>query len=101
MSQFIKSLRNRENVTLWDSAQKLKVRLQLNKKENRVCWERWVCSIGGRWVNWNRYLSIKDCIQIQRDIMKGNYIERLKTISPSQPDRWYQYQANQQKFLQQ
>lgn len=97
--EWIKTLRNGGVLNMWDAKNRLFVKIQLNRKENFICWERYVAKQRGKWVNWNKYLSLKDVAKIKRDIARGGYIERLKKVSPGQPDRWYEWQADQQPKL--
>lgn len=64
MEDQIKRLRNREVLSLWDRKNKLFVKIQLNKTDNRICWQRFVSKDKRTWTNWNQYLSLKDCVQI-------------------------------------
>lgn len=63
-SETLKTLRDGHSLRMWDRINKRIHQFQLNKKEERICWERWVKIPGGNWVNWNKYLSLKDIANI-------------------------------------
>jgi len=71
-AEHLLKLRNRKPLRLWDSLNKLFVHIQLNKKDERVCWERWVSKDKQNWVNWNKYLSLKDISGITAEIQENN-----------------------------
>ena len=66
----VKELRAGNSITLYGSKDKLFTRIQRNKTEKTVCWERWVSKDKRNWTNWNLYLSLKDVIQIRAQIIK-------------------------------
>lgn len=66
----LQTLRNREPLKLWDRTRKMFVQIQINKKDNQVCWERWVSKDRRNWVNWNLYLSLKDVAKVLEDIRR-------------------------------
>jgi hypothetical protein len=68
----LKKLRDRDSLKLFDKKNKLFVRIQLNKKEAFICWERWVSKDKSNWVNWNLCLSLKDVANVLNDIKEGN-----------------------------
>ncbi len=76
-NEAIKQLRHGGSLSMFDTSEKLFIRIQLNRKENFVCWERWVRKSGGRWVNWNLYLSLKDIISIRKELAE----KRIKQIA--------------------
>lgn len=76
-NEAIKQLRNGGSLSMFDTSEKLFIRIQLNRKENFVCWERWVRKSGGMWVNWNLYLSLKDIISIRKELAE----KRIKQIA--------------------
>ena len=58
----IKRLRDGEPLELyWDG---LFTTFQLNNRNNRICWERWVSKDRRSWINWNLYLSLQEVLQI-------------------------------------
>lgn len=67
-TEHLSKLRNRQNLRLWDSSNKLFVQIQLNKKDKGICWERWVSKDKRNWVKWNEYLSLKDISNITEGI---------------------------------
>lgn len=67
-NEAIKNLRHGGSLSMFDTSEKLFIRIQLNKKEKYVCWERWVRKSGGNWVNWNLYLSLKDVMDIRQEL---------------------------------
>jgi hypothetical protein len=71
----LSKLRNGNRLKLFDKKNKLFTTIQLNKKDDRICWERWVSKDRINWVNHNMYLSLKDIKQITTSIS-----ENLKTI---------------------
>jgi hypothetical protein len=58
----IKKLRDGEPLELYRD--KLFVKLQLNRRHNRVCWERWISKDRRSWMNWNLFLSLHEVLQI-------------------------------------
>jgi hypothetical protein len=58
----IQKLRNREPLCLYKDG--LFTTIQLNKRDNRICWERWVSKDNKSWQNWNLFLSLRDVLQI-------------------------------------
>lgn len=74
MESIVKRLRNREKLNIYDRKNKWQVRFQLNTEAKGVCWERWVKCIGAtdknRWVNHNKYLSLKDVVSIVQSYKK-------------------------------
>jgi hypothetical protein len=58
----IKKLRDGEPLLLYRDG--LFTKIQLNRRESRVCWERWVSKDQRSWMNWNLFLSLRDVIQI-------------------------------------
>jgi hypothetical protein len=58
----IKKLRDGEPLELYRD--KLFVKLQLNRRDNRICWERWVSKDKRSWMNWNLFLSLREVLQI-------------------------------------
>lgn len=68
----ILTLRHGGHLNMWDKANKLFVRIQPNKNESFVCWERWVRASGGRWINWNKDLSLHDIVSIRKQIAETN-----------------------------
>jgi hypothetical protein len=61
----IKKLRDGEPLELYRD--KLFVKLQLNRRDNRICWERWVSKDRKSWMNWNLFLSLREVLQIYND----------------------------------
>jgi hypothetical protein len=61
-SSVIQKLRNKESITLYRDG--LFTRIQLNRRDNRICWERWVSKDQRSWMNWNLFLSLRDVLQI-------------------------------------
>ena len=68
MNTTIKRLRNRENITLFDSGTKLFHRIQLNKTTPFICWQRFVSTNRNNWVKHNECLSLKEIVQLQTQI---------------------------------
>ena len=65
----IKQLRHGGNLNMFDTKDRLFIRIQLNRTEKKfVCWERWVAKQRGNWVNWNKYLSLKDVMKIRHEL---------------------------------
>jgi hypothetical protein len=58
----IKKLRDGEPLELYRGG--LFIKLQLNRRERRVCWERWVSKDKRSWMNWNLFLSLREVLQI-------------------------------------
>jgi hypothetical protein len=61
-SSVIQKLRNEESITLYRDG--LFTRIQLNRRDNRICWERWVSNDNKSWMNRNLFLSLRDVLQI-------------------------------------
>lgn len=61
-SSVIQKLRNKESITLYRDG--LFTRIQLNNRNNRICWEQWVSKDNKSWMNWNLFLSLRDVLQI-------------------------------------
>jgi hypothetical protein len=61
-SSVIQKLRNKESITLYRDG--LFTRIQLNRRDNRICWERWVSKDNKSWMDWNLFLSLRDVLQI-------------------------------------
>ena len=64
-NSIIKKLRDGEPLELYRD--KLFVKLQLNRRDNRICWERWVSKDRKSWMNWNLFLSLREVLQIYND----------------------------------
>jgi len=58
----IKKLRDGEVLQLYRGG--LFTTIQLNKRHNKICWERWVSKDRRSWMNWNLYLSLREVLQI-------------------------------------
>ena len=58
----IKRLRDGEPLELYRDG--LFIKLQLNNRNNRICWERWISKDQRSWMNWNLYLSLPEVLQI-------------------------------------
>jgi len=65
---FISRLRYGESINLFDRKTKLFHHIQINRKEKRVCWERYVSSDKKNWIKWNVCLSIKDILSLRAEI---------------------------------
>lgn len=65
----LQSLRRRERHTLYCTTDKLFHTFQINKEENGfICWKRLVSKDKRNWIEWNSYLSLKDCMRISERI---------------------------------
>lgn len=71
-NKFIESLRNREALNLFDSEKKYFYKIQINKTEKRVYWERYASKDKKNWVKWNDRLSLKDVCAIRATIWRKN-----------------------------
>jgi len=58
----IKKLRDGEPLELYRD--KLFIKLQLNNRNNRICWEQWVSKDRRSWMCWNLFLSLREVLQI-------------------------------------
>jgi hypothetical protein len=67
-NSIIKRLRDGEPLQLYRD--KLFIKLQLNNRNNRICWERWVSKDRKSWMNWNLFLSLREVLQIYNDYEK-------------------------------
>ena len=61
----IKRLRDGEPLELYRDG--LFIKLQLNNRNNRICWERWISKDQRSWMNWNLFLSLREVLQIYND----------------------------------
>jgi hypothetical protein len=61
-NSIIKRLRDGEPLELYRD--KLFIKLQLNNRNNRICWEQWVSKDRRYWMNWNLFLSLREVLQI-------------------------------------
>lgn len=68
MQYQIKKLRDRENLRLWDRTDKTIVHIQLNKREQYVCFERFVSKDKRNWKKLNGYLSLRDVWNILKEM---------------------------------
>lgn len=72
----IKKLRDKENLRLFDSKERLFIQLQINKKEKGfICWQKYVSKDRRNWIKHNDYLSLRDCWNILEKVKskKGIY----------------------------
>ena len=65
----IKKLRDGEPLQLYRGG--MFTTIQLNRRDKRVCWERWISKDRKSWINWNVHLSLRDVLQIYNDNEKG------------------------------
>lgn len=77
--QFLSKLRNRKCINVFDTKEKTFMKIQLNKKENFICWERYVSKDRQNWVLHNSYLSLHDIENILNKI-RENIIEKNKSV---------------------
>ena len=70
--ELINKLRHRQRVTVLDHKEKLFTALQINEKESFVCFQRFVSKDRRNWVEWNKYLTLKDCKRILDTIKTNN-----------------------------
>lgn len=72
----VDKLRNGQTLKIVDRQRGYIHHFQINKKEKGVCFERWVKCIGAtssdRWVNWNLYLSLKDVVNANIQLVEQN-----------------------------
>lgn len=68
-SEIIKKLRNREVLRFFNRKTKVFTRINLNKKDSRVCWERWESLDQSNWICQNLYLSLKDVLTFRRKLI--------------------------------
>ncbi len=59
-TQNLSTLRNGENLILFDRIEKMFVGFKLNTNEKMICWKRMVSKDHRNWICWNEYLSLKD-----------------------------------------
>ena len=68
----IKKLRMGNCLNFYDKKEKLFTKIQINKKEKFVCWQRFVSkNRSGNWIEWNSYLSIKEVLSIRQKIINN------------------------------
>lgn len=74
----VNKLRNGQTLKIVDKQRGYIHHFQINKKEKGICFERWVKCIGAtsanRWVNWNLYLSLKDVVNANTQLVEQNTI---------------------------
>ncbi len=72
----VDKLRNGKTLQIVDKQRGYIHHFQINKKEKFICFERWVKCIGAtssdRWVNWNLYLSLKDVVNANTQLVEQN-----------------------------
>lgn len=64
----LRKLRKGCVLNLFDTTDKMFVKFQLNRKDERICWERWVSKDKRSWVNWNLYLSLRNVSDILKSL---------------------------------
>lgn len=77
MDRLIKKLRDGESLELYRGG--LFTKIQLNRREKRVCWERWVSANGRSWMNWNLFLSLRE-VKMILDYEKGKANKENPTV---------------------
>ncbi len=77
LNDVVNRLRNKEYIRKYDYTNKQFEQIQINKKDNRICWQRFISADKQNWIPINNYLSLKDII-IHYAVMKKNNIERIK-----------------------
>jgi len=70
-NEMLSKLRNRRSVNLFISAKKLFVKIQLNRKESFICWQRYVSIDRINWIGQNNHLSLKDVDSILKSYQKN------------------------------
>jgi hypothetical protein len=65
----IAKLRNRQVLNLFSKKNKMFIKIQLNKKENFICWQMFYSLDKRNWVKQNEFLSLKDCKTIFNKII--------------------------------
>jgi hypothetical protein len=71
-TETIKTLRHGNPLNMFDRKEKLFVKIQLNRQEKFICWQRFVSKDRRNWINWNKYLSLKDVMQVRQQIIDNN-----------------------------
>jgi hypothetical protein len=65
---YIKRLRDKEVLNFfWDLEGvygKTFIKIQLNKKDSRICWQRFASKDKRSWVKWNEYLTLKEVVRL-------------------------------------
>jgi len=79
VSETVKKLRNRQVLNYFDKQSKTFTRINLNKKDSKVCWERWTSKDRINWVNQNLYLSLKDVLKIRQKMIDDRINPNPKT----------------------
>jgi hypothetical protein len=69
ISETVLKLRNREVLNYFNKETREFTKIQLNKKEKFVCWERWTSKDKIYWINQNLYLSLKDVLSIRQEMI--------------------------------
>ncbi len=68
MNAIIQKLRNRKPVDFYNSDKKF-MKIQINKKTNNICWQRFVSSDKKNWIEQNSYLNLKEVMQVISDFI--------------------------------
>jgi hypothetical protein len=76
-SELVSKLRNKQVINKYDYEQKYFVKIQLNRKYNKIAFQRFVSLDKNNWVEHNSYLSIKDIVFYNAKMKKAN-VERIK-----------------------
>jgi len=76
-SEAIKTLRQGGSLNMFDSVDRLFIKIQLNRKAEFVCWQRFAAKRRGEWTIWNEYLSLKDVLNIRHELA----IKRTKQLA--------------------
>ena len=79
--ELIKKLRHRQRVAVFDHTEKLFTALQINEKESFVCFKRFVSKDKRNWIEWNKYLTLKDCKRILDTIKTNNTLWKTGLFS--------------------
>lgn len=64
----IKHLRDGGSLNIWNTKTKLFTKIQLNRREKFICWQRYVSKDRRNWRKYNDCLSLKEVMNIRSAI---------------------------------
>lgn len=74
MSNIVKTLRNRENLRLYNKVNKSFYQFQLNKNTKRIFWELYISKDKSNWIKLNSFVSLKEIVHFCNDLKQEKVI---------------------------